>query len=327
MLSDPKAIIEFSIEAAVAALVLSLWIGGVLLWASRRSGRQRRLEQRLRIEEPDRKERVLRLWYQGAPASATVTVASERGSLTRAVGRYGRRAGWPYGPGAMIALFGGVPLLSMAFTTAVTSNLLLGAAVGVALLVVPRVVIADRITRRERLFETQLLDAIDLAARSLRAGHPIIAAFRLVCEEMPDPISSVFGELCQRHEMGVPVAESLRQAARGTTSPDLKMFATSVAIQMKTGGNLADLMDRLAAVIRERIRLGRRVKVLMSQTQTSKRLLIAMPIMLFVVINLIDPTYMAPLYSTRGGQMMLGLCGAGLVVGTFVMNKMAALRY
>jgi tight adherence protein B len=107
----------------------------------------------------------------------------------------------------------------------------------------------------------------------------------------------------------------------------MKFFATSVVIQLRSGGNLADMMDRLAFVIRDRMRLARRVRVLTAQTQFSKRILQALPFAIFVILCLINPEYMQPLYTTSTGKTILGAAGAGLLAGTYTMNRLAVLRY
>ncbi len=329
MVDDLQAIIDLTIEVTVFLLVLSILIGGVLFWASRRLVRAKEMGQRLRIPTAARhhRQRTLRLWHRGEVASTTVAEVWEAFSLARVVERYGQRAGWPYGAGSLIALAGGVLVISSIFAGVVSGAPLLGVGVGVALLLVFHIFMTARVSRREQLFEAQLLDALELAARSLRAGHPLIGAFRLVADEMPQPVSTVFGDVCQRHEMGAGLADSLREAARLSPSQDMKMFVTSVAIRVKAGGNLADLMDRLAAVMRERMRLSRRVKVLAAQAQLSKRVLLVLPFLIFVALNLVNPEYIRPLYTTTPGHVMLAIAGGSLALGSLLMNRMSVLRY
>ncbi len=237
------------------------------------------------------------------------------------------RAGWPYGAGSALSIVIGVITLSCGAVAFVTGSLILAGGVTVALVVLLRLYLTARISARDRLFETQLTDAMDLAARSLRAGHPLPGAFQLIAEETAAPVQTVFAELCQRHGMGASLDESLREIAARTPSEDMKLFATSVAIQMRAGGNLADLIDRLAKVVRERMRLNRRLRVLTSQTNMSKRVLIALPFLVFILFNLINPEYMSAFYETRPGQLLLAVGASGLAIGTLIMNRMAVLKY
>jgi tight adherence protein B len=119
--------------------------------------------------------------------------------------------------------------------------------------------------------------------------------------------------------------DAMRSLARNTVSEDLALFATSVIIQIRSGGNLADMMERLAAVIRERQRLARRVRVLTSQTQFSKRVLLAMPFLVFVLLNIINPTYMRTLYATSAGKFVGILAAVMLLLGWLAMNWLSKL--
>ena len=127
--------------------------------------------------------------------------------------------------------------------------------------------------------------------------------------------------------MGESLSTSLQEISESSTSDDMKMFATSIAIQMKTGGNLADLMQRLASVIRERMRLNRRLRILTAQTQMSKRVLIALPFFTFFALTLINPDYMNTLYTTTPGRILLAIGATGLAIGAWLINKMAKLSY
>jgi tight adherence protein B len=121
--------------------------------------------------------------------------------------------------------------------------------------------------------------------------------------------------------------EALQRVAAQSASSDLKLFATAVSIQLRSGGNLADVMDRLSFVIRDRIRLGRRVKVLTAQTNLSKRILLGFPFVMFFIINIINPEYAALLTDTTTGNKLLAAGGVMMMFGSYVMNKLAVLKY
>ena len=127
--------------------------------------------------------------------------------------------------------------------------------------------------------------------------------------------------------MGGELEQVLRQSAEASSNSDMKLFATSVAIQLNSGGNLAELMDRLSRVIRDRMRLNRRVRVLTAQTQLSKRVLLCLPFLVFVALNVVNPEYMSLFYTTFAGRIMLGVGVFLLVIGAWMMNKMAKLEY
>jgi tight adherence protein B len=107
----------------------------------------------------------------------------------------------------------------------------------------------------------------------------------------------------------------------------MKIFAVSVVIQLRSGGNLANMMERVTWVIRERMRLNRRARVLTAEAQLSKWVLLALPILLFLGLSLMRPEYMQPLYSTSAGRIMLLVGTGSLLIGSWLMNRMSVLRY
>ena len=177
------------------------------------------------------------------------------------------------------------------------------------------------------MLERQLVDALGIAARALRAGHPLLGAFQLISEEIDEPLKDIFVRICQEQMLGLDLKESIQKVARSSYNPELKFFATAVAIQLQSGGNLADLMDSLASVIRARMKLNRRVRVMTAQTQFSKRFLIALPIVMFFFLDISNPQYMEPLYTTTTGRMMLLMMASSILFGAWVMNRMCILRF
>jgi tight adherence protein B len=208
-----------------------------------------------------------------------------------------------------------------------TGKVILAIGIVAILVVAFRIYMFSRISRRQAMFDTQLVDALELAARSLRAGHPLLGAFQLLADEMAPPVSTIFADVCQQHGLGADLEQVLREAGDRSGSGDMKIFATSVAMQLRTGGNLADLMERLAEVMRERMRLHRRVRILTAQTQVSKRVLMALPFVVFIVFNLINPKYMSVFYYERAGTYMLAVSIVMLAIGSWIMNRMARLKY
>jgi tight adherence protein B len=171
------------------------------------------------------------------------------------------------------------------------------------------------------------VDSLGIAARALRAGHPLVGAFQLVAQEVGDPLAKIFGEICQEQALGLDLEGSIRRVADASHNADLKLFATAVSIQLSSGGNLAELMDTLANVMRSRIRLHRRVRVLTAQTNTSTRILIILPIALFTILNIIAPEYMELFYTTRPGWYLLTGTVVSVLFGMWLMAKMSVIRY
>jgi tight adherence protein B len=171
------------------------------------------------------------------------------------------------------------------------------------------------------------VDGLGIAARALRAGHPLMGAFQLISEEIDEPLGDIFYRICQEQMLGSDLKDSIHKVAKSTYNPELKLFATSVGIQLQSGGNLADLMDSLAEIIRARMRLNRRVRVMTSQTQFSKNLLIALPIIVFFVLNILNPEYAEPLYTTTVGRIMMAATAVSIFFGAWVMKRLTVLRF
>lgn len=326
MTKDPQQLLQLLLPISTFVLILSIWIVGVIVWSSRRIKRENQLKARIGIGKRQTEQRVLHLWQDGKELTTSIEAAHVDRRIRVRLEQSFRSAGIRMTGSQILLLLGGIVAITFPFGWLMTGKWFLGLGAALSLLVVVRIVVLGRVASKQALFDHQLVECLELASRSLRAGHPLLGAFHLLSEEMPMPIREIFEEICQQHEMGCNLEEVLREKGRESTSPDLKLFATSVAIQMRSGGNLADLMDRLALVIRERIRGQRRVRTLSAQTQLSKRILLALPILMFIVLNFINPKYMQPFYEVRSAQIMLGVAVGLLVLGAWVMNKMVQLK-
>jgi tight adherence protein B len=185
----------------------------------------------------------------------------------------------------------------------------------------------QRVAERLALFETQLMDSLRIAARAMRAGHPLAAAFQAISEEIPEPVGEIFGNICQEQALGLDLQMAIRRAAETAHNVDLKLLATAVSIQMDTGGNLAEVMESLASVMRARIRLNRRVRVLTASSRMSKNTLLVIPILIFVYLNASSPEYSEVFYTTAPGRLMLVGTVVSMLFGAWTMNKLTELKY
>lgn len=321
-----------SLDALLAGagfvLVLAIWTAGVTLWQMGRARRQRQVDMRLGLIHPDGEAgRVLRLWHEGHEALTRVPGRQDRKSLLERLDQVRQEAGWSLPVSSLLLGTFGIMFLLFVFACAWTGYVVAGLVTAGAVPLVGWVHLKRCIAQRVALFDSQFVDALGLAARSLRAGHPLIGAFRLVAEELPAPVGTIFAEVCQQQSLGMNLQHALQRAAAESGSTEMKLFATSVSIQMRTGGNLADLIDRLAEVIRDRMRLARRVRVLTAQTQFSKRVLLVLPFVTFAGFSLIRPAYVAPLYTTPTGQLLLMGSAVSLLIGALLMNRMSVLKY
>jgi len=182
------------------------------------------------------------------------------------------------------------------------------------------VIFRDRRLRLEK-FEEQLPDAMDIMTRALRAGHPFNACLKLVAEDMRPPISREF----ELTFADVNYGNDLRQALLGmllrVPSGNLMAVVTAVLIQRETGGNLAEIFDRIAQVIRGRFRFGRRVRTLSAEGRLSGWILALVPIVLFGMLWFIQPDYLPPLLQEPLGQKMVVAACVLMVIGIFWIRK------
>jgi tight adherence protein B len=329
MPNDTQNVISIFAGFAAFGLVLSMWLMGVLLWVNRRKRRAAAMQGRLEYARDASNAavgRVLRLWHDGKEETMLVPGIGPTGLIVR-MERIRVAAGVEMPLSTALPMLGGILLLVIGLAFIITSNLVIALLCAVGVVVVLWISLSQKIKKRTNTFERQFVDALELAARSLRAGHPLIGSFRLITEEIAAPVGTLFGEVCQQQALGVSMEQALRNVADDHHSEDLQLFITSVVIQLASGGNLAEMMERLANVIRDRQRLSRRVRVLTAQTQFSKRVLLALPFLVFVVLNLINPQYMRPLYTTSLGQVIMLIASMGLLMGWITMNWLSKLTY
>jgi tight adherence protein B len=324
---DTQAVYEWAIVGSVFGAVLAVWLFVVILWTSFSSSRSRQVQERLGLSASLPAEaRVLRLWKDGQETTTTVLRRRPASVLAR-VDRMRTEAGLKAPAQALVLGLVGVCLLLFATAAVITHTIEAGVGVCIVTVFLAWIFVQNRISRRLVRFESQLVDALELTARSLKAGHTLVGSFRLVSEELPAPVNGVFGEICQLQALGLSLEEALDRTARSSGSGDMQLFATSVIIQLRSGGNLAEMMNRLSFVIRDRMRLKRRVRVLTAQVGMSKRVLMILPFALFAILNILNPEYMSMLYTTQVGKYMMMIALAGIVSGIYVMNKLSVLHY
>jgi tight adherence protein B len=222
---------------------------------------------------------------------------------------------------AGLALAGGtlVLLFGFSFVFALAGAAIFG--------VIPYLLVVRKRARRLREFEEQFPEAIELMARSARAGHAFQAGLQEVAEEAPDPVGEEFRQVFEEQRFGLPLAESLLGLGDRIDLVDVRMFVTSVLIQKETGGNLAENMDNLARLIRERFRFKRQIKVHTAHGRMTGFVLGVAPIVAGVLLFLVNPDYMRPLFTEDLGKWMLG---AGLtlqLIGFYVIRRMTDIEY
>jgi tight adherence protein B len=222
-------------------------------------------------------------------------------------------AGLSLAGGTLVLLFGFSFLIALAGAAAFGS--------------IPYLLVVKK--RRKRLFdfEEQFPEAIELMARSARAGHAFQAGLQEVAEEAPDPVGEEFRQVFEEQRFGLPLAESLLGLGDRIDLVDVRMFVTSVLIQKETGGNLAENMDNLARLIRERFRFKRQIKVHTAHGRMTGFVLGVAPIVAGVLIFLVNPDYMRPLFTEDLGKWMLGAGITLQLIGFYIIRRMTDIEY
>jgi tight adherence protein B len=183
-----------------------------------------------------------------------------------------------------------------------------------------------RRTKRFEKFEELFPEAIDTLARAVRAGHAFTTAIEMIASEVAEPVSGEFRKLYEEQKFGMPVRDALINLTERMPLVDVKFFVTAVMLQRETGGNLAEILDNLSYVIRERFKIQRQVRVYTAQGRLTMALLMGMPPIIVVVMLLIEPAFIHPLFADPIGHTLV-VAGITLqTIGYFVIRKIIKIQ-
>jgi tight adherence protein B len=213
--------------------------------------------------------------------------------------------------------------LSFATTAGVGVRILVALVMGVGGVYVW---INNRAKKRLGMLEEQLPDAVELMVRSLRVGHPFSSALNIVAKEVPDPLGSEFGVIADESAYGRDVGDALKAMAERLDMQDLRFLAVAVTIQQTSGGNLAEILDGLAKVIRARFKLFRRVRAITAEAKWSGNFLSGFPVLALVGINVLQPNYYDEVMETPYFIPAALVVGAFLVANVFVMRALVNIK-
>jgi tight adherence protein B len=181
-------------------------------------------------------------------------------------------------------------------------------------------------TQRFQKFDELFPEAIDTLARAVRAGHAFTTALEMISSEVADPVASEFRQLFEEQKFGMPVRDALMNLTERMPSVDVKFFVTAVMLQRETGGNLAEILDNLSYVIRERFKIQRQVRVYTAQGRLTMGLLMGMPPIIVAVMMTLNPGFIRPLFADPIGHVLL-VAGLTLqTVGYFVIRKIIRIQ-
>jgi tight adherence protein B len=229
-------------------------------------------------------------------------------------------------PNTLAGIGIGLGVLGATVTVLCRVPLILAPVNGLLLFCLPLVWLWNKRRVRLKKFAAQLSDALELVARALRAGHSLGAGLHLVAEEMPAPIADEFGRVFEEQNLGIPIEESLKNMCERVPNLDLRFFVTSVGIQRQTGGDLAEILDKIGYVIRERYRILGQVKALTGEGRLSGVVLIALPFALFAFMLNAKPDYIEPLWTTDVGKKMSAFAIIAQILGALVIRKIVNIK-
>ena len=192
--------------------------------------------------------------------------------------------------------------------------------------ILPPIHLLSKKRKRMEKFQRQLPEALDVVARALRAGHAFSGALKMVADEMDDPVGTEFDKTLNEINFGVGVPEALKNLARRIDSLDLKFFVICVVIQRETGGNLAEILESIARIIRERFKLHGRIRILATEGKFSAIVLASLPFFVALVLSLVNPRYIGVLLKDPLGRMLAGFGLFLMIVGILSMRKMVAIK-
>jgi len=307
MIISPTPIILGLIFVAVLVMVEGIYLVAFGKSISLNSRVNRRLEllekggQREKVLEQLRKEASQHLRASGIPLYSLLAKKAQMANIA-------------FSPKALVAVMGLLTVVAF-IALRIGTQTSTGVQIAVAILMGVGGVyfwVSKKARKRLDLIEEQLPDAVELMVRSLRVGHPFASAIQIVAKEVADPLGTEFGMIADASSYGRDVTESLKELAERVDMQDLRFLAVAVTIQQTAGGNLAEILDGLAKVIRARFRLFRRVRAITAEAKWSGVFLSSFPLVVLAVIQILKPDYFDTVKDTPA------FIPAALVVFTFL---------
>jgi tight adherence protein B len=295
------------IAAVLVFVVVSALVAGAGVWALRLPEMlaNRRMERRLqevgRREEDDQQTSFIRERKAGPLPALDKALGASGSPLARLI----EQSGVVVAP-STIVLASLMLALVLAFVALLLVTQLFAAAIAAVVgVVIPWAWLRYRRSARLKRFEEQFPEALDLLSRAIRAGHAFQTAMGMCADELPAPVGAEFRKSFDQQNFGLPLKDVLNELAERVPILDVKFFVTAVLIQRETGGNLAEILDNLAHVVRERFKILRQVRVHTAHGRFTGYVLLALPASLAAVLAWMNPEHMDLLFKERLGQMMI----------------------
>lgn len=219
-------------------------------------------------------------------------------------------------------------LIGMLIAFVLGANIVLVLGIGVAAgLGLPRWVVAFKAKARMKKFSLAFADSVDILVRGIKTGLPVHDCFKIIARESPEPLGAEFRLLVEGMGVGLTLAQALDKMYERMPTPELKFFAIVIAIQQKSGGNLAEALGNLTSVLRARRMMVEKIKALSSEAIASAGIIAALPPTVMILVMLSSPSYMLLMFTDMRGQVMLMISGVWMAIGVFVMKRMINFKF
>lgn len=321
IIAIPQGALIPAIAAFVAVTLFA--VSAAMLWEWMHEQRQRRnVVGQLRdlVDNPVDKASAQILRAEGGEAAWVESLAVRLPSL-RTVDRMLQQAGmtWTLQTFVLLTLaFGvGLALSGLMLTQSFLAGLVI-AAIGASL---PYMFVRMRRKKRLGAFEEQLPEAIELIGRALRAGHPLSSGFKMAADDSSEPVAGELRRVFEEQRFGLPVPDSLLNMADRVGLMDVRILVTAILIQREVGGNLAEILDNLAKVVRERFTIRRQLRVFTAQGRMTGYLLAALPLLLFAILWNMNADYMRILFTDPIGKLVVTVALVMQVAGYIWIRK------
>jgi tight adherence protein B len=253
------------------------------LTAAREKGRKKRVTLRMLIAQSGADISLWTFWLYSAVLGAVITAVAYLASF----------------PWYLCALCGFVGFLGL-----------------------PRWVLGNRRKRRQEKFLSELPDALDIMVRGLRSGLPLSDALKVIASETPPPIGPEFNEVVEGQRVGITIDQGLERMFERLPLQEVNFLAIVLSIQSKTGGNLTEALSNLSKVLRDRRKMKSKIRAVSQEAKSSAAIIGALPFVISGGLYLLNPEYLAPLFNTQAGNILLGISAAMMLGGILVMRKM-----
>lgn len=197
----------------------------------------------------------------------------------------------------------------------------------IGVLGLPAFILNKMIARRQKKFEAGLANAIDVIVRGVKSGLPLNECLQIIARESPEPLASEFRYVCEQQRVGVPLSEALERMIERVPIPEVKFLAIVISIQQQAGGNLSEALGNLSGVLRDRFRMAMKIRAMSSEAKASAMILGALPPGVMTMVYLSSPNYIAPLFTTTMGNVMIAGGLFWMSIGLFVMRKMINFKF